>query len=119
MFLTALIERLKPRRYTALHVEFPAPLPPDFSPDEYSHEDLLRMYSDEIESKALAVRAALINNCNVPLKRLRGTIMYVFDASSRYKRKIVVKCEIPEDAPMEMIRDVLIHTFKGNCTLFV
>lgn len=119
MFLTALIKSFKPRRYIRMRVEFPAPLPPDFSPDEYSHEDLLRMYSDEIESKVLAVRAVLINNCNVPLKRLRGTIMYVFDTSSRYNRKIVVKCEIPEDAPTELIRDVLVTKFKGNCTFFV
>lgn len=60
-----------------------------------------------------------IHNCNVPLKRLRGTIMYVFDTSSRYNRKIVVKCEIPEDAPTELIRDVLVTKFKGDCTFFV
>lgn len=117
--LTALIKRFKTRRYIRMRVEFPAPLPPDFSPDEYSDKDLLRMSSDEIESKALAVYSVLTKNCNVTPKRLRGTISYVFDASLKYDRTIVIKCEVPEDAPMEHIRDVLVQTFKGNCTFFV
>lgn len=117
--LTTLIKRLKPRRYVRMRIEFPAPLPPDFSPDEYSDKDLSHMSSDEIESKALAVYSVLTKNCNVTPKRLRGTISYVFDASLQYDRTIIIKCEVPEDAPMEHIRDVLIQTFKGNCTFFV
>lgn len=117
--LTTLIKRLKPRRYVKMRVELPAPIPPDFSPDEYSDKDLSRMSSDEIESKALAVYLVLTKNCNVTPKRLRGTISYVFDASLRYNRTIIIKCEVPEDAPMEHIRDVLVQTFKGNCTFFV
>ena len=119
MSLINLIKRLKPHRYITLRVEFPAPLPHDFSPDEYSDKDLSHMSSDEIESKALAVYSVLTKNCNVTPKRLRGTISYVFDASLRYERTIVIKGEIPEDAPMEHIRDVLVQTFKGNCTFFV
>ena len=117
--LTTLIKRLKPRRYIRMRVELPAPIPPDFSPDEYSDKDLSRMSSDEIESKALAVYSVLTKNCNVTPKRLRGTISYVFDASLRYNRTIVIKCEIPEDAPTEHIRDVLVRKFNGNCTFFV
>lgn len=116
--LTTLIKRLKPRRYIRMHIEFPAPIPPDFSPDEYSDKDLSRMSSDEIESKALAVYSVLTKNCNVTPKRLRGTISYVFDASLRYNRTIVIKCEVPEDAPTELIRDVLVRKFNGNCTFF-
>ena len=110
--LTELIKRFKPRRYIRMRIEFPAILPPDFSPDEYSVDD-------EIESKGLAVYAVLTKNCNITPKRLRGTISYVFDASLRYNRTIVIKCEVPEDAPMEHIRDVLVTTFKGKCTFFV
>lgn len=117
--LTTLIKHLKPRRYVRMRIEFPAPLPPDFSPDEYSDKDLSRMSSDEIESKALAVYSVLTKNCNVTPKRLRGTISYVFDASLRYNRTIVIKCEIPEDAQTELIRDVLVRKFNGNCTFFV
>lgn len=117
--LTTLIKRFKPRRYIRMRVELPAPLPPDFSPDEYSDKDLSRMSSDEIESKTLAVYSVLTKNCNVTPKRLRGTISYVFDASLQYKRTIVIKCEIPEDAQIEHIRDVLVRRFKGNCTFFI
>lgn len=116
--LTTLIKRLKPRRYVRMRIEFPAPIPPDFSPDEYSDKDLSRMSSDEIESKALAVYSVLTKNCNVTPKRLRGTISYVFDASLQYDRTIIIKCEVPEDAQTELIRDVLTQTFKGNCTFF-
>lgn len=119
MSLINLIKRLQPRHYVRMHVELPAPLPADFSPDEYSDKDLSRMSSDEIESKTLAVYSVLTKNCNVTPKRLRGTISYVFDASLQYDRTIVIKCEVPEDAPMEHIRDVLVQTFKGNCTFFV
>ena len=119
MSLTTLIKRLKPRRYVRMCIEFPAPIPPDFSPDEYSDKDLSRMSSDEIESKTLAVYSVLTKNCNVTPKRLRGTISYVFDASLRYDRTIVINCEVPEDAPTELIRDVLVRKFNGNCTFFV
>lgn len=119
MSLTTLIKRLKPRRYIRMRIEFPAPIPPDFSPDEYSDKDLSRMSSDEIESKALAVYSVLTKNCNVTPKRLRGTISYVFDASLRYDRTIVIKCDVPEDAQTELIRDVLVRKFNGNCTFFV
>lgn len=107
--LTALIKRFKPRRYTTLRIEIPIALPRDCSPSEYEY-----LSSAEIESKALAVHTALTKNCNIVPKRLRGTISYVFDASLRYNRTIVIKCEVPEDAPMEHIRDVLVTTFKGN-----
>lgn len=117
--LTTLIKRLKPRRYIRMRIEFPAPIPPDFSLDKHSDKDLSRMSNDEIESKALAVYSVLTKNCNVTPKRLRGTISYIFDASLRYNRTIVIKCEVLEDAPMEHIRDVLVQTFKGNCTFFV
>ena len=117
--LTTFIKRLKPRRYVRMRIEFPAPIPPDFSPDEYSDKDLSRMFSDEIESKALAVYLVLTKNCNVTPKRLRGTISYVFDASLRYNRTIVIKCDVPEDAQTELIRDVLVRKFNGNCTFFV
>lgn len=117
--LNALIKRFKTRRYIRMRIELPAPLPPDFSPDEYSDKNLSHMSSDEIESKALAVYSVLTKNCNVTPKRLRGTISYIFGASLQYERTIVIKCEVPEDAPMENIRDVLVQTFKGNCTFFV
>lgn len=119
MSLINLIKRFKPRRYIRMRIELPAPIPPDFSPDEYSDKDLSRMSSDEIESKALAVYSVLTKNCNVTPKRLRGTISYVFDASLRYDRTIIVKCRVSEDAPTELIRDVLVRKFNGNCTLFV
>lgn len=109
--LTTFIKRFKPRRYIRMCVEFPAMLPNNFSPDWYSIDD-------EIESKALAVYSVLTKNCNVTPKRLRGTISYVFDASLRYDRTIVIKCDVPEDAQTELIRDVLVQTFKGNCTFF-
>lgn len=117
--LTTLIKRFKPRRYTTLRVEFPIMLPPDFSPDEYSDKDLLRMSSDEIESKALAVYTALTNKCGITPKQLRGTIVPTLGTSQRYSNKIIIKCRVPEDAPVTMIRDVLVQTFKGDCALFV
>lgn len=118
MSLTTFIKRFKPRRYTTLRVEFPIMLPPDFS-NEYSDSDYVRMFSAEIESKALAVRTALVNHCNVVPKRLRGTIVPILGTSQRYSNKIIVKCRVPEDAPVTMIRDVLVQTFKGDCALFV
>ena len=117
--LNALIKRFKPRSYIRMRVEFPAMLPFDFSPDGYFDKDLLRMSSDEIESKAFAIHTALVNNCNIAPKRLRGTIVPILDTSSLYNHKIVIKCEVPEDAPIELIRDVLIRKFNGNCTLFI
>lgn len=117
--LTTFIKRFKPRRYTTLRVEFPIMLPCDFSPDEYSHTDLLRAFSDEIESKALAVYTILVNTYGIKPKRLRGTIIPILNTSPTPRNKIVIKCRIPEDAPMKHIRDVLVQTFKGNCTFFV
>lgn len=117
--LTTLIKRFKPRRYTTLRVEFPIMLPCDFSPDEYSHTDLLRMFSDEIESKVLAVYSILVNTYGVKPKRLRGTIVPILGTSQRYSNKIIVKCRVSEDAPVTMIRDVLVQTFKGDCALVV
>lgn len=114
MSLTTLIKRFKPRRYTTLRVEFPIMLPRDCSPSEYEY-----LSSAEIKSKALAVYAALTENCNITPKQLRGTIVPILGTSQRYSNKIIVKCRVSEDAPVTMIRDVLVQTFKGNCTLFV
>lgn len=118
MSLTTFIKRFKPRRCTTLRVEFPIILPPDFS-NEYSDNDYVHMFSAEIESKALAVRAAIVNHCNVVPKRLRGTIVPSINTLSPYRDKIIIKCDVPEDAQTELIRDVLVRKFNGNCTLFI
>ena len=114
MSLTTLIKRLKPRRYTTLRVEFPIMLPRDCTPSEYEY-----LSSAEVESKLLAVYAALTDKCGIRPKQLRGTIAPILGTSQRYSDKIIVKCRVPEDAPVTMIRDVLIQTFKGDCALFV
>lgn len=116
--LINLIKRFKPRRYTTLRVEFPAMLPPDFSSDEYSYTDLLHMFSDEIESKALAVYTILVNTYGIKPKRLRGTIIPVLGASSTPRNKIVIKCQVPEDAPIVLIDDDRIQMFGGDCVFF-
>lgn len=114
MSLINLIKRLKPHRYTTLRVEFPIMLPRDCSPSEYEY-----FSSAEVESKALAVYAALTDKCGIRPKQLRGTIVPILGTSQRYSDKIIVKCRVPEDAPVTMIRDVLVQTFKGDCALFV
>lgn len=114
MSLINLIKRLKPHRYTTLRVEFPIMLPRDCTRSEYEY-----LSSAEIESKLLAVHTALTNKCGITPKQLRGTIVPILDTSQRYSDKIIVKCRMSEDAPVTMIRDVLVQTFKGNCTLFV
>lgn len=114
MSLTALIKRFKPRRYTTLRIEFPIVLPRDCSPSEYEY-----LSSAEIESKLLAVYAALTDKCGIKPKQLRGTIVPILGTSQRYSNKIIVKCRVPEDASVTMVRDVLVQTFKRNCTLFV
>ena len=112
--LTTLIKHFKPRRYTTLRIEFPITLPRDCSPSEYEY-----LSSAEVESKLLAVYAALTDKCGIRPKQLRGTIVPILGTSQRYSDKIIVKCRVSEDAPVTMIRDVLVQTFKGNCTLFV
>lgn len=112
--LTSFIKRFKPHRYTTLRVEFPITLPRDCTPSEYEY-----LSSAEIESKVLGVHTALTKNCNIAPKQLRGTIVPVLGASSTLRDKIIITCRVPEDAPTELIRDVLVHKFKGNCTLFV
>mgnify|MGYP000846552632 CR=1 FL=1 len=112
--LTTLIKRFKPRRYITLRVEFPIMLPRDCSPSEYEY-----LSSAEIESKALAVYTALTNKCDITPKQLRGTIVPILGTSQRFSNKIIVKCRVPEDAPVTMIRDVLVQTFKGDCALCV
>ena len=114
MSLINLIKRLKPHRYTTLRVEFPIMLPRDCSPSEYEY-----LSSAEVESKALAVYAALTDKCGIRPKQLRGTIVPILGTSQRYNDKIIVKCRVPEDAPVTMIRDVLVRKFNGNCTFFV
>lgn len=114
MSLINLIKHFKPRRYATLRIEFPITLPRDCTPNEYEY-----LSSAEIESKVLAVYTALTDKCGIRPKQLRGTIVPILDTSQRYSNKIIVKCRVPEDAPMEMIRNVLIKKFKGNCTLFV
>ena len=114
MSLTTLIKRLKPRRYVRMRIEFPTMLPRDCSPSEYEY-----LSSAEVESKLLAIYAALVNECGIRPKQLRGTIVPILGTSQRYSDKIIVKCRVPEDAPMEHIRDVLVTKFKGNCTFFV
>lgn len=114
MSLINLIKRFQPRRYTTLSVEFPITLPRDCSPSEYEY-----LSSAEIESKLLAVYAALTDKCGIRPKQLRGTIVPILATSQRYIDKIIVKCRVPKDAPVTMIRDVLVQTFKGNCALFV
>lgn len=112
--LTTFIKRFKPRRYITLRIEFPIMLPRDCSPSEYEY-----LSSAEIESKVLAVYTALTNKCGITPKQLRGTIVPIPAISQRYSNKIIVKCRVPEDAPVTMIRDVLVQTFKGDCALFV
>ena len=112
--LTTLIKHFKPRRYITLRVEFPIMLPRDCPPSEYEY-----LSSAEIESKVLAVYTALTNKCGITPKQLRGTIVPIPAISQRYSNKIIVKCRVSEDAPVTMIRDVLVQTFKGNCTFFV
>ena len=114
MSLINLIKRLKPRRYTTLRIEFPIMLPRDCSPSEYEY-----LSTAEIESKLLAVHAALTNKCDITPKQLRGTIVPILATSQRYSDKIIVKCRVSEDASVTMIRDVLVQTFKGDCALFV
>ena len=114
MSLINLIKRFKPRRYTTLRIEFPIMLPRDCSPSEYEY-----LSSAEVESKLLAVYAALTDKCGIRPKRLRGTIFPILGTSQRYSDKIIVKCRVPEDASMTMIRDVLVQRFKGDCALFV
>lgn len=114
MSLITLIKRLQPRHYTTLRVEFPIMLPRDCSPSEYEY-----LSSAEIESKLLAVYAALTDKCGIRPKQLRGTIVPILATSQRYSDKIIIKCRVPEDAPVTMIRDVLVQTFKGDCALFV
>lgn len=114
MSLIAFIKRFQPRRYTMLRVEFPIMLPRDCTPSEYEY-----LFNAEIESKLLAVYAALTDKCGITPKQLRGTIVPIPATSQRYSNKIIVKCRVPEDAPVTMIRDVLVQTFKGDCALFV
>lgn len=114
MSLTALIKRFKPRHYTTLRIEFPIVLPRDCSPSEYEY-----LSSAEIESKLLAVYAALTDKCGIKPKQLRGTIVPILGTSQRYSNKIIVKCRVPEDASVTMVRDVLVQRFKGDCALFV
>lgn len=114
MSLINLIKRFKPRRYTTLRVEFPVSLPRECSPSEYEY-----LSSAETESKVLAVYTALTNKCGITPKQLRGTIVPIPAISQRYSNKIIVKCRVPKDAPVTMIRDVLVQTFKGDCALFV
>lgn len=114
MSLINLIKRFQPRRYTTLHIEFPITLPRDCSPNEYEY-----LSSAEIESKRLAVYATLTDKCGIKPKQLRGTIVPILGTSQCYSNKIIVKCRVPEDASMTMVRDVLVQTFTGNCTLFV
>lgn len=114
MSLITLIKRLQPRRYTTLRIEFPIMLPHDCTPSEYEY-----LSSAEIESKLLAVYAALTDKCGIRPKQLRGTIVPILATSQRYNDKIIVKCRVPEDASVTMIRDVLVQTFKGDCALFV
>lgn len=114
MSLTTFIKRFKPRRYTTLRIEFPVSLPRECSPSEYEY-----LSSAEIESKVLAVYTTLTNKCGIRPKQLRGTIVPILGTSQRYSNKIIVKCRMSEDAPVTMIRDVLVQTFKGNCALFV
>lgn len=114
MSLINLIKHFQPHRYITLRIEFPITLPRDCSPSEYEY-----LSSAEIESKLLAVYAALTDKCGIRPKQLRGTIVPILGTSQRYSNKIIVKCRVSEDAPVTMIRDVLVQTFKGNCTLFV
>lgn len=112
--LITLIKHFKPHRYITLRIEFPITLPRDCSPSEYEY-----LSSAEIESKLLAVYAALTDKCGIRPKQLRGTIVPILATSQRYSDKIIVKCRVSEDAPVTMIRDVLVQTFKGDCALFV
>ena len=114
MSLINLIKHFQPHRYITLRIEFPIMLPRDCTPSEYEY-----LSSAEIESKLLAVYAALTDKCGIRPKQLRGTIVPILATSQRYSDKIIVKCRVPEDAPVTMIRDVLVQTFKGNCALFV
>ena len=106
--LTTFIKRFKPRRYTTLRVEFPIMFPCDFSP----------AFSDEIESKALAVYTILVNTYGITPKQLRGTIIPVLRASSTPRNKIVIKCLVPEDAPIALIDDDRIQMFGSDCVFF-
>lgn len=115
--LTNLIKRLKPRRYTTLRVEFPLsadqPLARELSDSEY-----LQAHSDEIESKALAVYTILVNTYGIKPKRLRGTIIPIRDTSPTPRNKIVIKCEVPEDAPIALIGDDCIQIPGSDCMFF-
>lgn len=115
--LITLIKHIKPRRYTTLHVEFPLntdqPLARELSDSEY-----LQAHSDEIESKALAVYTILVNAYGIKHKRLRGTIIPILDTSPTPRNKIVIKCLVPEDAPIALIDDDRIQMFGGDCVFF-
>ena len=115
--LITLIKHIKPRRYTTLHVEFPLntdqPLARELSDSEY-----LQAHSDEIESKTLAVYTILVNAYGIKPKRLRGTIIPILDTSPTPRNKIVIKCEVPEDAPIALINDDHIQMFGGDCVFF-
>lgn len=115
--LITLIKRLKPRRYVTLHVEFPLNVDQHLA-RELSDSEYLQAHSDEIESKALAVYTILVNTYGIKPKRLRGTIVPVLSASSTPRDKIVIKCEVPEDAPIVLISDDHIQMFGGDCVFF-
>lgn len=112
--LTTFIKRLKPRRYTTLHVEFPISLPRDCTPGEYEY-----LSSIEIEIKVLAVHITLTDKCGITPKQLLGTIVPDINAYTTPRDKIIVTCRVPDDAPMLLIRDAFTQTFGGNCAIFV
>lgn len=113
MLLNTLIKRFQPRHYTPLHIEFP--LHTGQHPTRgLNDSEYIQAFSDEIESKVLAIHTVLVNNHGIKPKCLRGTIVPDTNAHPTPRNKIIVTCRVPEDAPITMIRSALTQMFGEN-----
>lgn len=105
---------LKITRATTICITSPITLPvSDQALQEYSSEDYMNMFDDEVNERAYLIYTTLTEQCHVTPLSIKGTIVPADDASMvEHTQNIVIYCDIPADGPIDDIKTTLIQAFE-------
>lgn len=93
-------------------MESPITLPvSDQALAEYTSQDYMAVFSDEIKERAEVIQAVLSKYHVTPLM-MKGRIVPVTDPSITHPQNIIIECDIPADAPIESLGKKLTEAFQ-------
>lgn len=105
---------LNATRATTIRITSPITLPiSDQALQEYSSEDYMNIFDNEVNERAYFIYTTLTEQCHVTPLSIKGTIVPADDASMiEHTQNIIIDCDIPADTPIDDIKNTLIQAFE-------